>query len=157
MTNVHFYILETAVQQQRLLMACHFIEKQYHAQQSVYIHVDSAEIATRFDQLLWTFRDNSFLPHHIVSNQIEPIPPILIGYDANHLVPATCFINLSTHFPQPFLQYTEVIEIVIADPVQQQTARERYKQYRDQQAHLQTHKLSASEISKCLAKPTKIN
>ena len=56
----------------RLRLACRVAEKAYLAKQKVVVLLDDAEALRRFDELLWTFGDGSFVPHDAVS---APTPP----------------------------------------------------------------------------------
>jgi DNA polymerase-3 subunit chi len=55
-------------------------------------------------------------------------------------------MNLSRDIPAFYSQFKHVIEIVFPDPVVQQLARTRYKQYRDQGHEINTIKVKANEI-----------
>jgi len=48
-------------------LACRIAEKAYLAQQKVVVLLDDGESLRRFDELLWTFGDGSFVPHDSVS------------------------------------------------------------------------------------------
>lgn len=135
--RVDFYLLDAAHESASLRKVCDCIEKCYQAAHSIYIHMHSRETAERLESLLWTYRDNSFLPHAIYdASHVDQIPPaIQIGFNESSA-------NL---IPPFFCQFTRIIEIVFADPSMQQSARERYKQYRDQGCEINTHKIKVNE------------
>lgn len=143
--KIDFYILDQATAQKSLFFACQLIEKAYSLQQKVYIHTSSKEEAERFDQLLWTFRDNSFLPHNLYQPTDEHPPAIQIGYHETPPSHADLLINLTHAIPAFYQQFKHTIEIVFSDAHVQQLARERYKQYRDQGCELNTFKIKANE------------
>ena len=144
--KIDFYIMEKANHQQALLMACQLIETAYQENQNVHVQASSREEAERFDELLWTFRDDSFVPHEIISTTHDFSAPIRIGYSAQISQPvnqpAEVLINLSREIPSFYTQFEQIIEIVFSDPTVQQLARERYRQYRDQGYEITTHKIN---------------
>lgn len=146
--NIDFYILETSSGQQSLQFTCKLIEKLYSEQQKqIYIQTSSRVEAERFDALLWTYRDDSFLPHNIYSPLDDVPPPISIGFDDAEAPDEhnDILINLSREIPSFYDQFNHVIEIVSSDPLVQQLARERYKQYRELGHTINTIKLKANE------------
>ena len=65
MTKVDFYLLSGVGQDARETMACKLIDKAYQLQHKIYVHTESQQDAKRLDDLLWTFRPGSFIPHSI--------------------------------------------------------------------------------------------
>ncbi len=145
-TQVFFYVLNEATGQKSLHFACQLIEKAYAEQKRIYVHMNSQEEADRFDALLWTYRDDSFLPHSIYCATEDYPPPIAIGFGEVSTHYQDMLVNLAKGIPSFYKQFNQVVEIVFADPVVQQLARERYKQYRDQACDIKTHKLKANEL-----------
>lgn len=144
--RIDFYVLETVSGQKALLFACQLLEKAYAAQKQVYVHTNSREEAERLDALLWTYRDDSFVPHNLYVENEEFPPLVQIGWNDNQRQEGLLLINLAKDIPSSHQQFKEMIEIVFADPVVQQLARTRYKQYRDQGFDINTIKLKTSEI-----------
>jgi DNA polymerase III subunit chi len=72
MTRVDFYVLPDADPAQRPLLACKLAEKAYGQGLKVYIHTATEGEALHLDELLWTFRAGSFLPHAIVKPGTDP-------------------------------------------------------------------------------------
>lgn len=144
--KVDFYILEAASGQKSLLFACQLIEKFYGEQKQVFVHTASREEAERFNTLLWTYRDDSFVPHQIYQENHDTPPPIQIGLGSGPAKAGDVLVNLSQQIPAYYQQFSHVIEIVFSDPHVQQLARERYKQYRDQGGDMNTIKLKAHEM-----------
>lgn len=146
--KVDFYVLEAASGQKSLFFACKLIEKLHGEQKRVYIHTRGKDEAERFDALLWTYREDSFLPHNLYQEGVaDPHPPLQIGYGPAPTTHRDTLINLDFALPAFFTQFTHVIEIVFSDPHVQQLARERFKQYREHGCEIHTIKLKAHEIS----------
>lgn len=141
MPTIDFYVLNETSSQRSLFFACELLEKAYLENQRVYVHTESNPEAERIDTLLWTYRDDSFLPHQICSSQNTDCP-ILIGasndYDAGT---RDILINLGTSVPAFYKQFKRVIEIIFNDVNVQQLGRERFKHYRNEQCEINTHKL----------------
>lgn len=144
MPKVDFYVLEQANAMRAQLHACQLIEKAYADKKNVFVLSPSREDAERFDGLLWTYRDDSFIPHTTLHTVLEdPVPPILIGYTGSAMQPhRDLLINLSQQLPEDYQQWACIAEIVFNDSGVQQLARERYKHYRQQGCEINTHKLN---------------
>ena len=145
--KIDFYILETSSNEKSQLFACQLIEKIYSEQQKqIYINTSSRDEAERFDTLLWTYRDDSFLPHNLYNPLDDSPAPISVGFneqipdDSNDIM-----LNLSRDVPSFYQQFNHIIEIVFADTLVQQLARDRYKLYRSQGHTINTIKLKANE------------
>ena len=138
--KVDFYVLDQANQEKSLRFACQCAEQAYHDQKQIYLHLNSPEAAEHLDKLLWTFRDDSFLPHHIISSE-SSIAPIQIGYHDTQPHSHDLLINLTNTIPTFYSQFERVIEIVFSDSDMQQLARERYRLYREQGCEINTIKI----------------
>ena len=140
--KVDFYILDAETRQSAWHAACSLIEKAYTDAQQVYVHTSSKEDAERMDALLWTYRDDSFLPH-LLTHQVENNPPpILIGHENAPESNKQLLINLTDNIPAFYREFSHIIEIVFSDPGVQQLARTRFRQYRESDCELHTHKIS---------------
>lgn len=146
--KVDFYVLEVNSRQQAWLFVCQLLEKMYAEQKRVYVHTRSAEEAERFDNLLWTFKEDSFIPHQLYTQENPQPAPIQIGQGQTPCEHVECMLNLCPEIPPFYQQFQHIIEIVFSDVHMQQLARERYKHYRDQGCEINTHKLTAAVIAK---------
>lgn len=129
--QIDFFILDTAAQAESMRLICSMVEKAYLDEQYVYIHVDNLQQAQYIDKLLWTFSDESFVPHQQVTGTESASDKITIGYTQAPALPSQVLINLSTDVPAFYAQFQRVVEIVFNNPTMQQLARTRYKHYRD--------------------------
>lgn len=140
MTNVDFYILASGAREQT---ACKLAEKAWSLGHRVYIHTSSAEQARHMDDLLWTFRDGSFLPHEQYQVGQEDASPILIGADDAPDTTSDVLINLAQDVPLFFSRFLRVAEIIGSDDAAKNSGRERFRFYRDRGYPLNTHNLKA--------------
>lgn len=141
MTQIDFYILPDKSSKTRLIFACRLIEKAWKQNHQIYIHTKNQSDAETVDQLLWTFREDSFIPHNFYGDLRQPIPPIQIGFAKNPETHHDILLNLHPEVPAFHSQFKRILEIVTNDTEEQQLARERYRIYRDAQLTINTHKL----------------
>ncbi len=138
--KIDFYVLPSASGQKSLHFACQLIEKVYAEQKNIFVHTETHAEAERFDALLWTYRDDSFIPHALFQPHDDHSPPIQIGFGDAPNKQLDTLLNLSQAIPAFYKQFNHVIEIVFPDPIVQQSARQRYKQYREQGCEITTIK-----------------
>lgn len=146
MPKIDFYILSEGNAQTRFQLACRLIEKAYRNQHRVYIQTENQQEAHQLDEMLWTYRDDSFLPHNLYGDGPEPSPPIQIGFSVTPEKHRDILINLSNHVPAFYEQFSRVLELVPNDPAIQANAREIYRAYRAKGYDITTHKLQTVEL-----------
>jgi DNA polymerase-3 subunit chi len=140
MARIDFYILNQAGQHSRQTFACRLAEKAYGLKNTVHIQVPSDSDAERLDELLWTFRDGSFVPHERFSKSTSPAEsPITIGCGDEPIDGRDLLINLCDEIPGCFGAFPRVAELVTSDDDCKQLSRKRFATYRDQGHSLQTH------------------
>jgi len=139
MARVDFYVLSQSSEQARHQFACKLAEKAYRLENTVHIVAGTRVDAERLDELLWTFRDGSFVPHHIVSAQGDPDSPISIGCDTDAVEPRDLLINLCDEVPSAAESFPRVAELVTSDQDCKQRSRKRYALYRDKGHEINTH------------------
>ena len=66
---------------------------------------------------------------------------IMLGHESAPATHRRLLINLTELVPADLGQYERIAEIVDVDPERKRSARERYKQYREQDCVLDTHNL----------------
>jgi len=137
MTDIVFHILSDAGDDARLRRACQLADEYREQQQRVFMLVDSDTNARRLDDLLWTFRDQAFIPHEVIAagSSVHAGVGVLIGTEA---MPAEVLINLTDSAPASLGDYAQVAEVVDADEARKKLARDRYRQYREQGFALNT-------------------
>src|SRR5690554_6973133 len=69
MTRIDFYILNSPSPDARLQYACRLAHKAWQQSRHVYLHCADEAEASRLDDLLWSFRADSFLPHALHADQ----------------------------------------------------------------------------------------
>lgn len=152
MTRVDFYIVAGTTASP--LIACRLAEKAYQRGHRVHIHASDPDQARQVDELLWTFRGGSFVPHRLKGTDTPTAEPVAvtIGCEAEPAVaaapdfdpdigPGDVLINLDSSVPLFFSRFERVAEIVAGDEQARAEGRERYRFYRERGYHLDTHTL----------------
>jgi len=140
--RVDFYVSGDSGADVRLRLACRVAEKAYLAKQKIVVLLDDAEALRRFDELLWTFGDGSFVPHDTVAQAGAACDaPVALTTGALPDGHADVLINLAGAVPPFYSSFTRVAEFLDARPEVRAAGRERFKAYRAQSIEPQTHNL----------------
>jgi len=142
--RVDFYVLSATEAGARLRFTCRLTEKAYGLNQRIYAYTNSAAEARQLDELLWTFRAGSFLPHILLSAADEKNhapTPITIGHGEQFEVSGDILINLADAIPSCFDRFARVAEIVDGTSECRRLGRERFSFYRDNGYEPNTHKM----------------
>lgn len=144
--TVDFYLLNTLIQENLYRFTCRLIEKAYLQQKKIFIRVSSHEEGQRIDELLWIFRDVSFIPHSYLggSSDIDPFLSVTIATEKLNSLNADILFNLSPKIPDFFLEFSRIIEVVSEEEKNKTQSRQKYKFYKTQRCQLTTHTISAS-------------
>lgn len=147
MTQIDFYITQITDNDEYLKFACRLTETAYRNKHSVYLYTDDASSTQVVDDLLWTYRQGSFLPHAAkAGTDSHPEPAagkldIVIDHSGDPGHHNDVLINL-THKTAPFFsRFDRVAEIVTSDENAKAKSRERFKFYRDRGYPIKTHEL----------------
>lgn len=137
MADISFYILPSQSQQERYLFACKLIEKAYRSGCFCYVLTDSAGQSQQLDNLLWTFRAGSFIPHQLYTGDIPVTEQVLIGSLPAPAHWQKTVINLSLQCATA----ERVLEILDNSEATKPVGRERYRHYKETGHNLTTHKM----------------
>ena len=140
MTQVDFYILTDEASTARALLACRLTEKAWKQGHRVYINTASPQQLADLDDLLWTFRAGSFIPHGVYTES-DTEEPVALGHASEPAGHNDVLVNLSDEIPAYFSRFERVAELVGPDEQERAAARERYCYYQDRGYTLNTHKL----------------
>lgn len=141
MARIDFYVLNDAGEPARHRFACRLAEKAWRLDNTVHILARDPQTADQLDELLWTFRDGSFVPHEVLTpGSPPPMSPITIGCSPGSGT-GDLLINLSDEVPGDADAFPRVAEIVTSDEDSRLRSRRRFAEYRDNGHTLETHKL----------------
>lgn len=120
--------------------------KPIFCKKKIFIQVSSHEEGQRIDELLWTFRDISFIPHNYlgVNSVIDPLLSVNIAINKPSALGAEILLNLSDKVPTYFPEFSRIIEVVSAEKENKNQSRQKYKFYKAQNCLLTTHNISIS-------------
>ena len=139
MPRADFYIVAEPTVPYRFV--CQLADKVRNEGYDIYIHAATREAAATIDDLLWTFRDISFLPHASIDSPDAADCPIIVGWEGEGPLQRQVLINLSGNLPEHTSAYERVIEVVPSDPAERHQARLRYKDYRARGMEMRSHNI----------------
>ena len=155
MTSIDFYILTSDIYIDYLNFIGKLTEKAYSKGHEIYIHTNSEKLMLKIDETLWSYRENSFLPHYHEKFQNDELKTfhkqekenskiknrILVGCSGNPLEYHDILINLSDETPNFFSRFNRLSEIVIKNDIALENSRKRYKYYKDRGYPINVHNL----------------
>lgn len=142
MTQVDFYILSERMRGDRYGIACRIADKAYKQGRRVYIHTQSDGELRHLDRLLWTFREQSFVPHGLIGDADPQTTPVLLGCGRDPEQEDDVLINLAAEVPGFFSRFARVSEVIDRDAQVKAAGRVRYRFYKERGYPLETHELN---------------
>lgn len=106
MTEILFYHLETQPLERVLPV---LLEKTLERGWRAVVETSSRDRAQALDTLLWTFRDDSFLPHGIAGEPIDAHQPVLIVTDGENPNSANVRFFVDRAVPQSGEGYQRIV------------------------------------------------
>ena len=142
MTRIDFYLLPGADAHQRRVTACKLIEKAFRQGHAIYLRTASPEETQLLDDLLWTFRQGSFVAHEVCADPSAPAEaPVLLGHGPAPLAMSDVLVNLGPEAPEDYARFERVAEFIDEDAAVKRAGRARYKAYKEAGYAPETHKL----------------
>lgn len=142
--RVDFYVLANEAPDAVWRLACRLIEKAYARGHRVFVYCNHQDDAEWLDELLWTFKDDSFIPHNLQGEGPEPPPPVQIGFEKEPRGFNDIIINMADTIPAFASRFKRVMEIVAADEAAKSLSREHYKTYRSRGYQLHLHQITST-------------
>ncbi len=139
--QVSFYLLQEDSALSAPMLACRLAEKAYLNAQTAYIYCETAAQALEIDQLLWTFKEDSFIPHALIQKEYSKTASIHISHQMNTEQQYDVFINLHSEIPASSIPAQRILDIVPENTKLKEKGRLRYAYYREKKATLDIHKL----------------
>ncbi len=141
MTRVDFYVLDDPNERQHRHLVCRLTEKAWREGHTIHIRCEGADSVASLDDLLWTYKDTSFLPHATLDAAESGGVPVTLGHQEQTPDTADVLINLGHDVPAYFSRFERVMETTGSDVHARNAARERYRFYQERGYALNTHKL----------------
>lgn len=133
----------------RLQHACRLIRKALRSEAAtsekpLVVVCDQLERLVEFDELLYSFSDDDFLPHVFIDHPMADEAPVVLSpiswVPGEGRTPAL-LLNLGDTVPDCFSSYDRVFEVVGPDEADRALARQRFTFYRDRGYTLTRHDL----------------
>lgn len=126
----------------KLLYGCRLVRKIYRSGGKVLVWCEDPTVLAKFDQLLWTFSEQEFIPHVGAGDALAPETPVLLTAEAVESAHHEVVVNLGLHTPPMFSRFDRLIEVVANQDTDREQARERWRFYKDRGYPLQAHDLA---------------
>lgn len=139
MTRVGFYVVQARGHSERLHVAVRLTDKAFQRGHRVFINAADEDQARRLDDLLWTYRPASFLPHGMQGE--EQSDTIAIGWGQEPEGHDDLLINLDLKIPDFFSRFSRVAEVVTQDPANLDALRRSWTFYKKRGYQLEKHDL----------------
>ncbi len=137
MTRVGFYVVQAADQARRLQVAVRLADKAFQQGHSIFINAADEEQARALDELLWTYRPASFLPHGLQGEAHSDC--IGIGWGQEPEGHNDLLINLQLGVPAFFSRFRRVAEVVTQDASSLAAQRKSWSFYKARGYQLEKH------------------
>ena len=143
--QVDFYVRPEASPDALETFACRLVETVWQRGHRVLVLAASDTAARRLDDLLWTFRDESFVPHRRVGAEDRGAPapvgePVVVSTPGAWSGELDVLVNLTPSVPEEADRAARIVEIVPAGDGARAAGRERYRDYRSRGFELRTHR-----------------
>lgn len=146
MTHVDFYILPDTTLEARLDFACRLAETIHRKGYRLHIHTRDEAMARDMDERLWTFKPESYLPHGLLADEVVPVPPVTLGWEAPpdpgaDSPPIEALLNLHDGMPEWFSRFERVAEIINQHQAVLEAKRDCWQTYKQRGYPVKAHKL----------------
>ena len=139
MTRVGFYVVQAQAPDERLRVAARLADKAFQRGHRIFINAADESQARQLDELLWSFRPGSFLPHALLVE--KDADTVAIGWGQDPAGHNDLLINLQLEIPPFFSRFQRVAEVVTQDPRSLEALRRSWQLYKARGYALEKHDL----------------
>ena len=140
--QIDFYVLQEPSTNGRFKLACRIVEKAYRLGHRVYVRTGNADDTSVLDDLLWTFSQNSFVPHQLSAEIDSRESPVFIGEHPPAAEGADVVISVADDPVSDFTTYQRIVEIVGCEDDEKASGRNRFRYYREHGMEPNTHRIA---------------
>ena len=140
--QIDFYVLQEQSPGGRFKLACRIVEKAYRLGHRVYVRTDNSDDTNVLDDLLWTFSQNSFVPHQLSTESGSLDSPVVIGEHAPAAEDTDVVISVADDPVLDFMAYSRIVEIVGYEHGEKASGRNRFRFYREHGIEPNTHRIA---------------
>jgi DNA polymerase-3 subunit chi len=137
MTEVFFY---THAEDKRQT-ACALTVKALARGMRVMLLTADAAATDQLSRLIWSVPATGFVPHCRSNNALAAVTPVIVDHAPEPLLHDQVLINLCDETPAFFSRFQRLVEIVGTDETDRESARTRFRFYRDRGYEIRTHQL----------------
>jgi DNA polymerase-3 subunit chi len=141
MTEVLFY---THVED-KLHTACTLTAKALARGMRVMLLTADPTATDQLSRMLWTVPATGFLPHCRGADPLAPVTPVIVDHLDAPLLHDQVLVNLRSETPACFSRFQRLVEIVGNDEGDRESARARFRFYRDRGYDIRTHQLGGDK------------
>jgi DNA polymerase-3 subunit chi len=138
MTRITFYFNADS----KAEVAMRLAGKAWSAGRQVLVYAPDPQLADELDHRFWTANPLAFLPHVRCGHPLARQTPVLIGDNPEELERADILINLGAEPPPFFARFERVLEVVGRDASDRESARGRFRYFRERGYALDHHDLA---------------
>lgn len=131
--------MQAAEPGQRLSVAVRLADKAFQRGHRIFINAADEDQARALDELMWSFRPSSFLPHGLHGQ--EHSDTVAIGWGQEPHNHSDLLINLQLEIPSFFSRFQRVAEVVTQDPDSLEALRASWTFYKERGYQLEKHDL----------------
>jgi DNA polymerase III subunit chi len=142
-TRIDFYLLPLSEPHGKLSFACKLVEKAWAGGHHIHVHGNDPVAAHALDELLWSFRGTSFIPHQLRDASAAVHERVTIGCSDDPGEQHDVLINLADSIPEFFSRFERVAEIVLNDEDSRSESRRRWSYYKDRGYALKHHDMQS--------------
>ncbi len=123
-------------------IACRLTEKAYDEGHHVYVHLATDTLVESFDQALWQFKPERFIPHQKLMPDEPLVSRVTFSCNLLKLEQPDILINLSNDLHPQHNTFQRILELVPQrTETHKQEARQRYRYYQKAGHHMTTHEI----------------
>ena len=139
--QIDFYVFQEQSPGGRFKLTCRIVEKAYRLGHRVYVRTGNSDETNELDDLLWTFSQNSFVPHQLSNESGTLESPVLIG-EHPPAADTDIVISVADDPVLDFMAYPRIVEIVGCEHDEKASGRNRFRFYREHGIEPNTHRIA---------------
>ncbi len=111
---------------------CHLVEQLHGQGERLYLWAESEAKARELDGLLWTFRDEAFVPHALWQGEPRLDDPVAVGWKGGNPNAATRVVLVRDASPEDVREFPEIVDLApVGVPALRDAARRRFRAFRE--------------------------
>ena len=127
--HAHFTILDSLTTDTAYQECCALVESLLEKKENISVQLINQAEAEVLDELMWTFKPESFIPHKLIGCGEPTRSLVTLGWLEKPAPRASIFINVSQHPPAQRITARAVYEFILANEPDLANARQRYRSY----------------------------